>query len=307
MPTTLEPTPALREEDTIAVVAPAGPVPMERLKPALALLERHFRVLVADDIARKSGFLAGDDARRAEEFNAALRNPEVRCIWAARGGYGCSRIVSSLDDGALRADPVPIVGFSDVTVLLAWAAHHGFRSIHGPVLTQFGELEKADQEWLLDMLQGRRKDGLFADALVGATEDAPLEGRLVGGNLSLLAHLTGTPWAIDFQDSLCILEDVGERPYAIDRYLQELRLQESKTSLPSARALLMGDFKGCTEPGDAAQDALLVVRDQGRDMQLPCISGLPVGHGAQNRAFPFGAKARLEGDKLWLLESALVA
>jgi muramoyltetrapeptide carboxypeptidase len=278
---------------------------MQRLTPALAILKKHFRVRVAEDIGRATGFVAGDDQRRAEEFNAALRDPEVRCIWAARGGYGCSRMVSLLDQDAMRSDPVPIVGFSDLTVLLSWAATLGFRSIHGPVLTQLAELSEADQSWVFRMLRGERDDAPFARGLTPTTATSAIEGVLVGGNLSLLAHLCGTPWALDFRDRLCILEDVGERPYAIDRYLQQLLSQELGRSLRSASGVVLGDFTGCREASDASLDA---VQGSIRRLQaegVPSSAGLPVGHGTQNRAFPFGARARLEGDALWLLESAV--
>lgn len=301
----LGPTPALREGDAIAVVAPAGPVPMERLKPALTLLEKHFRVVVADDIDRRHLFLAGDDERRAEEFNQALRDPDIRCIWAARGGYGCSRMVSSLDAAAMKSDPVPIVGFSDITVLLSWAAGLGYRSIHGPVLTQFGELPSSDQDWLINMLRGEREELPFATGLEGGAFNESLEGILVGGNLSLLAHLSGTPWALDYRDSLCILEDVGERPYAIDRYLRQLLLQEDAQGLRHATGILLGDFTGCGEPGDDTQDPKQVALGQLQEAQVPTRAGLPLGHGTRNRAFPFGARARLDGEALWLLESAV--
>lgn len=298
-------TPALREGDTIAVVAPAGPVPLERLKPALSVLEERFRVVVAGDIGRRDGFLAGHDERRAEEFNAALRDPDVRCIWAARGGYGCSRIVPLLDGLALRADPVPIVGFSDVTVLLSWAASLGLRSVHGPVVTQLGELSAPDQEWLIDMLLGKLGNTRLAKGLGGLDGQPALEARLVGGNLSLMAHLCGTEWALDYKNALCILEDIGERPYAVDRYLQQLLCQESPSGLSGAAGALLGDFSNCTEPGDASQDAIAVALARLRGAGVPCGTGLPVGHGSRNRAFPFGARARLEAGELWLLESAV--
>lgn len=278
---------------------------MERLKPALATLREHFRVVVADDIGRSTGFLAGNDERRAEEFNEALRDPDIRCIWAARGGYGCSRMVSLLDGAAMKKDPVPIVGFSDVTVLLSWAAGLGFRSVHGPVLTQFGELEESDQQWLLNLLRGQREEGPFATGLTSRADDSVQEGLLVGGNLSLLAHLSGSPWALDFRESLCIIEDVGERPYALDRYLQQLLLQESNSGMRAASAVLLGDFNSCEEPGDNAQDPIAVALARLRAAQMPCAAGLPVGHAKRNRAFPFGARARLDGDSLWLLESAV--
>jgi muramoyltetrapeptide carboxypeptidase len=262
---------------------------MERLKPALALLQKRYRLLVSDDIDRKEGFLAGDDARRANEMNAALTNPDVRCIWAARGGYGCSRIVSQLDANAFRADPVPIVGFSDVTVLLCWAASLGYQSIHAPVVTQFGELGADDQKWLLSVLEGNEQVEI-ASGLLGPE----VEGRLVGGNLSLLAHLCGTALAPNYEGALCVLEDVGERPYAVDRYLQQLLSQEHGLRLASG--VLLGDFHECVGP--IPQDALAVAATQIERAGVACVKGLPIGHGTQNRAFRFGGLARVEGGRL---------
>lgn len=278
---------------------------MKRLAPALSRLENDFRIVVADDIGRKSGFLAGDDERRAAEFNAALRDPDVRCIWAARGGYGCSRMAALLDQDAMRADPVPIVGFSDLTVLLSWAATLGYRSIHGPVLTQFAELNDFDQHWMTSLLLGDPRMPAFAHNLKTSSPDQVVEGKLIGGNLSLLAHLCGTPWALRFDDALCVLEDVGERPYAIDRYLQQLLLQPGPSSLRAASAVLLGDFTSCEEAGDPSLDPVQGAVDRLQEEKLLCASGLPLGHGSRNRAFPFGARARLEGEALWLLESAV--
>lgn len=291
---------ALRPGDTIAVVAPAGPVPLERLAPGLRHLEKHFNLIVADDIGRRDGFLAGPDERRAEEFNAALANPEVRGIWAARGGYGCSRIVANLDGAALVADPKPIIGFSDLTVMLCWAAGLGVRSIHGPVLTQLGELAQDEVTWVIDMLMGGGRDRV----LPCRGPEVAVEGRLIGGNLSLLAHLCGTPWEPDYRETLCILEDVGERPYALDRYMTQLLAQNGGTSLRHAAAALLGDFSRCDEPGDSEQDALENIRVRLAGAGVASWSGLASGHGARNWAFPFGARARLESGGLRLLEPA---
>ncbi len=289
--------PALREGDTIAVVAPAGPVPASRLGPGLRLLEKKYKLLIAPDIDRREGFLAGSDERRTTEFNAALRNSDVRAIWAARGGYGCSRIVQHLDAAALQADPISIVGFSDVTVLLCWAASLGVRSIHGPVVTQLGELGGQDVQWVLEMLAGE-SDGRL---LPCDTRGQQAEGRLLGGNLSLLAHLCGTRWAPDYSDAICILEDVGERPYAVDRYLAQLLSQEGESTLSNAVGVLLGDFDRCTEAGDPSQDVIETVVSRVRGAGLPCGVGLPVGHGTRHLAFPFGGIGQLEPGGLRLL------
>lgn len=288
--------PAVADGETIAVVAPAGPVPLDRLRAGLTRLEERFTVRVADDIGRKQGFLAGSDERRAEEFNAALRDPQVRGIWVARGGYGCSRIVPLLDGAALKADPKPIVGFSDATVLLCWARGLGVGSIHGPVVTQLGELGVADAQWALDMISQTHSE-VFASGLDTALT---AEGPLVGGNLSLLAHLCGTSLSLDLSGALCVLEDIGERPYALDRYLGQLLDQSSPYGLGDAAAVLLGDFTDGQEP-EKQRDVISTLRARLALGGIQHISGLPSGHGIRNKSFPFGGLARLERGALCLL------
>lgn len=273
-------------------------MPLERLAPGLRVLDEHFNLRVSDDIGRRNGFLAGDDARRAEEFNAALRDPQVRAIWAARGGYGCSRIVEMLDAEAFRADPKLIIGFSDLTVLLCWAASLGFQSVHAPVLTQLGELGPEDRSWTLELVKGRKRGAVFAEHLAIT---GPLEGPLLGGNLSLLAHLCGTSLAPDYRDAICIIEDVGERPYALDRYLSQLLLQDNARSLRAAGCVLLGDFARCCEETDPTQEVIQTIGRRLDAAKLPWASGLPLGHGVRNRAFVFGAPARIDEGQLLLL------
>lgn len=303
MPDAIAP-PAVRRGDVVAVCAPAGPVPEERLRAGLAVLAPHFSLRVADDITRQTGYLAGSDERRADELNAALRDPDVRCIWAARGGYGIMRILELLDAAALRADPKPIVGFSDVTALLAWAHREGVRPVHGPVLAQLGRLGAEDQRWAIELLTGERGAGELAGGLAacGAPGEAA-EGPLVGGNLSLVAHLVGSRWQIDPGGVLVVLEEVGERPYAVDRYLTQLALAGG---LAGARAVVCGDFTRCDETrGPARPDALEVVGERLASAGVPGWLGLPVGHGERNRAWPYGARAVIEGGVLRLLEGAV--
>lgn len=291
--------PALREGDTLAIVAPAGPVPEERLAAGIRALEGRYKLLISPDVHRNAGFLAGSDARRTEEFNTALRNPDVRGIWAARGGYGCSRIVDSLDSAAFVADPVPIIGFSDVTVLLFWAAKLGVRSIHGPVLTQLGEIGADEAAWVMGLAEGGG-----SGARLDCQSREAASGRLVGGNLSLLAHLCGSKWQPDYAGTLCILEDVGERPYALDRYLTQLLAQEAGKTLSSAEAVLFGDFAGCAEPGDERLHAIDVLEKRLVAVGTNCGRGLPIGHGERNWAFPFGATAEVGEGGLRLIEAA---
>jgi muramoyltetrapeptide carboxypeptidase len=274
------------------VIAPSGPVPRDTLERGLARLAPHFSLRVADDIHRVDGFLAGSDERRAEELNAALRDPDIRGIWMARGGYGVSRLLDDLDGAALRADPIPVVGFSDGTALLSWVAHQGFRCVHGPTMTQLGSLPDAEVQEAVSLAGG----GAWGSALAGPPL-AALAGRslpLVGGNLSVLAHLCGTRFAMSFRDALVVVEDVGERPYALDRYLSQLIDQQSE-ALTSARALLLGELTRCvetkmTQSPDAEQTLLARARKAG----IEAAAGWPVGHGETNRAWVFGARCAVD-------------
>lgn len=250
------------------------------------------------DIFRKQEFLAGSDERRAEEFNAALADPEVRAIWAARGGYGASRIVPDLDKAAMHRDPKVIIGFSDITALHLWAAKLGFQSMHAPVVTQLGELGAEDREWAMDMLLGKLASPVLADTLGDLS--AEIQGPLLGGNLSLLAHLCGTELAPDYSQTLCILEDIGEKPYAIDRYVTQL-LQQSN-GLGTAAAVLLGDFTNCGEPGSVQR----LLGERFHQLTIPSVHGLPIGHGTRNRAFPHGGMASLEKGTLRLLEGLVL-
>ena len=169
----------LRPGDTVAIVAPASPVPADRLRAGLAAAGDRYRLQVPDDIGRATGYLAGSDEERAAELNRCLRDPDVRALWLARGGYGIMRILPLLDADALRADPKPIVGFWTTTALLGWAlAAAGVRGIHGPVVVQLGKLPPEDAGWLFDLLEGRAV-GPLATGLspVGASAGAGSKGR----------------------------------------------------------------------------------------------------------------------------------
>jgi muramoyltetrapeptide carboxypeptidase len=283
--------PAVRNGDLIGVVAPAGPVHPARLRAGLDRLAGRVRLRVPDDIERSAGYLAGPDARRADELDAMLRDPDVRAILLARGGYGITRILPQLDPAPLRADPKPIVGFSDGTALLAWAAGvAGVRGVHGPVIGQLGDLDDADVDALVRMVHDPAPLGRLAWQLapIGAGHAEPVAGRLIGGNLTLLAGLIGTPWQVDAAGAVVLLEEVAEKPYALDRDLTHLL---HAGALAGAAGALIGDFIDC---GDAA--ALAVVDERLRHAGIAGRSGAPVGHGRRNASLPWGARAVLHPD-----------
>jgi muramoyltetrapeptide carboxypeptidase len=198
------------------------------------------------------------------------------------------RIVDDLDADALRADPKLVVGFSDVTVLLAWALAAGVRPVHGPVVTQLGELPAEDVAALHDLVEQPAPpppiDGLVA---TGAAATGPIEGRLTGGNLSLVAHLVGTRFELDLRGAIFLVEDVDEKPYGVDRYFTRLALARA---FAGCRAVVAGDFHRCEGKGDV----LAVLDERLRAFDLPGARGLPLGHAARNRAVPIGARCALD-------------
>jgi muramoyltetrapeptide carboxypeptidase len=255
-----------------------------------------------------TGYLAGSDDRRADELNGYLRNPDVRAIVASRGGYGIMRILERLDADALRRDPKLIVGFSDVTALLCWArARAGVRGIHGPVAAQLGELGREDEAWLYQLMESTAPLGRVPADLspLGATASGRSEGRIWGGNLCILAHLAGTAYAPRLAGAIAVFEDVGERPYAVDRYLTRLALAGV---LDGVEAVALGDFTRCEETvGPPDPDVWSVLDERLASFGLAGVRGLPVGHADRNLALPLGARCAIdfESGELHFLEAAV--
>ena len=297
--------PRLRPGDTVAVCAPSGPIRRDTVERGLAVVGARYR-LVCDTgehgIFARAGLFAGDDARRAGELNGYLRDPDVRAIFCARGGHGLLRLLPLLDAGALAADPKLLIGFSDITLLLAWAHRAGVRGVHGPVVTQLGRLAAGDQAALFALLEtAAAPPPLSGQALAGGIGRGPL----LGGNLELTSRLLGTPWALPLAGAVFFAEDIDERPYRIDRILAH------HVAAGSGRpaALALGDFTRC-DPAPEAPPVTTADVFAGHlaAHPLPALGGLPFGHGERNVALPYGARAVVNGDAGQLVfEEAAVA
>lgn len=302
--------PAVRPGDKVAVCAPAGPVDPKRFARGLELLAPHLRLHVPDAVFARDRYLAGDDRARAAAFEAQLADPDVRAILVARGGYGITRMLPYVDPLLLARDPKPIAGFSDATALLAWAATVRVRAIHGPVVSQLGDLPAEDVAALVAMLTDPAPPA-DATPLAPLGEARPIAGALLPANLKLLAHLVGTPWAIDAAGGVLLLEEVTEKPYAIDRDLQQLALAGL---LGGARGAILGDLVRCTDPpcrADGPPDdpgpARAAIADRLAAAGLAGWWGAPVGHGRRNRAVPFGARVEVdEAGRMTILDGAVV-
>lgn len=283
--------PLLRPGDQVAVIAPAGPVPPPRYAAGVAHLAARYKVVTAGGLLSQTGYLAGDDGRRLAELRWALSDPAVRAVFCARGGYGTLRYLPALlavPAAELRA--VPLVGFSDITVLHAFAALARRRTIHGPVITQLGDLTAGDAEALWGLLEDPAPPPPLGELEPLTAVRTEATGRLLGGNLEVLSRLCGTPLMqalLPGEPVVLLLEEVTEAPYRIDRALTQLLLSGA---LSQVRAVVVGDLVRCEGPADGSHpSALAVLAERLGRLGVPVLAGAPIGHGARNRAVPLGA------------------
>lgn len=311
-PAVFQKPPALRPGDLVAIIAPSGPFGREPFEAGLAQLERRYRLQYDAGLFERYRYLAGEDSRRLAELLTALRDPEVKAIFCARGGYGTMRLLPQLaaslgpmgagldDAGALGNGLKPLVGFSDITALHLWLQHRGMVSIHGPVLTQLGQQNEATRARLFALLESTSAAPALTgtDTYVGGT----VEGPLMGGNLSVLSRLLGTPFMPPLEGAVLLLEDCAERPYRLDRMWTHLALAGV---FRKVRGIVLGSFSGCEER-EADYTSTDVLRTLAREAGLPCAAGFPIGHADINEAVPLGVRVRLDANarRLSFLEAA---
>lgn len=285
--------PRLRPADTLRVVAGSGPVPKDRFEAGVFALGGRYRLNYDPAVLYdKQGYLAGSDEQRLLAVNAALADPDCRAVVMARGGYGFLRILPFIDVEALRRHPKPFVGFSDGTAMLALCARAGVAAVHAPGITQLGELPLEDREAWMAMLEDPRPRVLLEnleDLVPGR-----VQGPLLGGNLEVLSRLLGTPFLPELDGAILFLEDVGERPYRIDRLLAHLDLAGVFTRVA---AVVLGDFTRCEEPLDGIAESPSsrdVLVDRLGRLAIPVVLGGRFGHGDHNTPLPYGVMCELD-------------
>ena len=285
---------ALSRGDAIAIVAPSGPFDRESFDAGLALLAERYHPRFDPSLFSHHRYLAGDDQRRLDELLRALRDPEIRGVFCARGGYGAMRLLPQLT--AITAggpEPTvidkPLIGFSDITALHAWVQNQDVISFHGPVVTQIARLSAHSRARMFSVLESTATP---PTALTATTSyvGGVAEGRLVGGNFAMLTQLIGTPFLPPLDGAILLLEDVGERPYKLDRMWTHLQLAGV---FREVRGIALGTFTGCEEK-DAQYTSDEVLRDLAQATGLPCAAGFPIGHGDENEIVPLGTRVRLD-------------
>lgn len=330
----------------IGIVAPSNKLPPVEFRLGLKKLKEVGLKAQAHPQCGKHHFLfAGTDSERAGAFYDYARDPRFSVIWCARGGYGAARILPLLDK-LTAENGVPgrklLVGYSDATALLEYVRNRwGWATLHGPMpaMRRFCLQTRDEWESLQDFLQGERRRGVKAPwekvklRFLGKTPQSPMEGKLVGGNLTVWASLLGTPFAATTREKILFFEDVDESVYRLDRMIQQVRLAGG---LQGVKAIVLGNFLGCNDnvakvlrrmpKSDAERDRLLespapedlkplrkkfksvraihqIFGEMGDSMGIPVAWGLPVGHGPGIASLPLGARYRLNRQgKLELLE-----
>ena len=282
----------IRAGDRVAVVATGFAVRRAELRRGLAALgAMGFEVAPGAHVLEQDGYLAGPDERRAQDLLDALGAPDVRAIWFARGGYGTARLLSRIPWDALEAEPKLLVGYSDMTALFnPYVARTGGTCLYGPVVAELGDPAAYHRPSLAAALSGRPVEVRFARRQVLAPGRA--SGRLLGGNLTVLTHLLGTPYAPPLDGAVLFLEETGEQVYRIDRMLTQLG---QAGVLSALSGVLLGGLAAPPRrrfPPDRDLDAVL--REALAPLGIPVVAGLRAGHVAGKLTLPLGGRATID-------------
>ena len=295
--------------DTLGLAAPASPPEKaEKIDEVIARLTVYgFRIKPAKSLRQRTGYLAGSDEERAADINALFADPDVKGIFALRGGYGSCRILPLLDYAAIRANPKPFIGYSDITAMhLAILLKSGLVTFHGSNATSAFEPgnEAVFRRMVLD--DGSRRPAVDGNCVLFSRNEphgADLKtvvpgcvaGQLLGGNLTCLLRLIGTPYAPDFRGAILFLEDTGEKAYRVDGNFTHLRLAGV---LEQIGGLVLGRFDHTDAEEQERINACL--QREGERLGVPCVSGAPIGHFAEQIVVPQGVQAELDADAVKL-------
>lgn len=306
----------LKTGDTVAVIAPASGLSRESFDNALKNLESlGLKTKVGKSARGNRGFLAATDKERLDDLHWAFSDKEISAVWCVRGGYGAGRLLPDIDYNLIRKNPKILIGYSDITAFhLAISNNTGLVTFHGPVAAS--ELSDYTKKHVTNVLMNpsapykielseynkANASNLFkTETIVGGK----CRGKLIGGNLSLLSALAGTPFALaNLKGKILFIEDVGEQPYRIDRMLTQLR---QSADLRSLAGIALGIFEDCNPRAKDTQTLLDVVKDRLGDLSIPVVYGLSFGHIRDQFTIPVGIEAELDAGEatITLLETGV--
>lgn len=286
--------PFLKPGDTVGVVAPASVVKYEDLLPGIEWMKEVWKVNVLEGQTIKSSYnqFSATDEDRLKDIQTMFDNPSVNAVIAGRGGYGCSRIVDQIDLTAFKKSPKWVVGFSDLTAIIATLLQHDFASLHAPMVKS---MMQGGAEEARDDLQSV----LFGDFPSYEVPTNPLNrnghasGLLVGGNLCLLAHMIGSVTDVDTRNKILFIEDVNEYLYNLDRMMIQLK---RAGKLQHLAGLVVGQFSDMRDNSfpTFGKNAFEIIAEHVADYDYPVCFDFPVGHVSDNRPMPVGLPANLK-------------
>ncbi|SHG95229.1 S66 peptidase family protein [Flagellimonas flava] len=299
----------LKKGDTIGLIAPGYAVKPEVMKEMKdTLMDMGFIPFHTDRILGNHGYFSNTDEERATDLNTMFADPEIDAILCARGGYGCTRIMHMINYDTIKSNPKILVGFSDITALLNGIYKEtGLITFHGPVGSTLNDAYSKEQ--LRKTLQRPRQSQTIKNVVLEDPEllenpeyerytitSGTATGKLVGGSLTLINALIGTPHEIDFTDAIVCIEDVEEAPYRMDRMLTQLI--EGPT-FKKARGIVFGVCAGCNSSSNPISFNLKeVLMDRIAPLNIPAAYGMSFGHVPGNFTFPIGINATWDADEM---------
>lgn len=293
---------ALCPGDTIGIAAPASPFDREAFEQGVAVLEAMgFHVKIPDNLFKREGYLAGSDAERVALLVDLFCDGAVRAVLCARGGFGSMRLLPFLDFEAIGNHPKILVGFSDATALLVSLYRKcGLVTFHGPMVTTLGKGSERTSSALMAAIS-RHSPAVLTPSRPVVLNPGYASGPVIGGNLTTLSHLMGTPFEPVFDGHLLFLEDRGEAPYRIDRMLSQLGLGGL---LDGVAGVVLGSFEDC----GSVEEVYDIVKRVFQGRPVPVLAGFDIGHGRENITLPLGLEANLdtEDGSLQFLEPAVI-
>jgi muramoyltetrapeptide carboxypeptidase len=307
----------LKVGDTVGIIAPSSGISDAELAKALQnMTDLGFKTKVGKYVKEVNGFIAGTDRQRLEDLHWAFSDKEIDAVWCIRGGYGATRFLPAIDFNLIRRNPKIFIGYSDITALhTAIHQNTGLVTFHGPVATStYSDYAKKHVTNTLMNPSAPYKielspDNIAKESKLFKTEvitKGKVRGGIIGGNLSLLTAMAGTPFALkNTKGKILFTEDVGEKPYRLDRMFVQLK---QSVNLKELAGIALGVFEDCNPPDDKSQTVLDVARDHLGDLGIPVIYGLSFGHIRDQFTLPVGIKAELDTENraMTFLEAGVI-
>jgi muramoyltetrapeptide carboxypeptidase len=296
--------PRLKKGDTIGIISPASaPMDLSRIDKGIAYLEKlGYKVKEGKYIRQEYGYLSGTDEERLYDLHDMFSDKNIKAIFCTRGGYGTPRILNKINYSLIKKNPKIFVGYSDLTGMQnAIYKKTGLITFSGPMLAveMYNTIDPFTEENFWRMISSPKKIGQLVNPeneMLISNKAGKTTGLLLGGNLSLVLAIFGTPYLPNLKHNILIIEDIDEEPYKVDRYLAQLR---NSGLLNEIAGLIIGEMTDC-EPKDKTKPSLSleqVLKDYLSDLKLPIIQNLKYGHVPKKLTIPFGIKAKMDSNK----------